>query len=126
MKCFVVQTTLFSIHCAGSFFYLIASRYKNHKQTWIGANSNFNQISLWNRYITSIYWSITTLSSVGYGDLHPENMEEMMFDILYMIFNVGLTAYLIGNMTVLLVEESSWTRRFVRAMFVDYVFSIFK
>lgn len=71
-----------------------------------------NKISLWDRYVTAIYWSITTLSGVGYGDLHPENTEEMMFDIVYMMFNLGFTAYLIGNMTDLLVEESSRTGRF--------------
>jgi CRP-like cAMP-binding protein len=100
------------MHSAGCFFYLIASRYKSHRQTWIGSHWSLNKISLWDRYVTSIYWSITTLSGVGYGDLHPENTEEMMFDIIYMLFNLGLIAYLIGNMTDLLVEESSRTRRF--------------
>lgn len=108
----LVCTTLFTIHSAGCFFYLIASRYKSHRQTWIGTHPDLNKLGLWDCYITAIYWSITTLSGVGYGDLHPENTEEMMFDIAYMMFNLGLIAYLIGNMTDLLVEESSRTRRF--------------
>lgn len=74
---------------------------------------DFLNQSLWNRYITSIYWSITTLTTVGYGDLHPENTREMIFDIFYMLFNLGLTAYLIGNMTLLIVHGTSRTRQFV-------------
>lgn len=74
---------------------------------------NFLQQSVWIRYVTSMYWSITTLTTVGYGDLHPVNTREMIFDIFYMLFNLGLTAYLIGNMTNLVVHGTSRTRRFV-------------
>ena len=63
--------------------------------------------------MNSIYWSITTLTNVGYGDMHPVNASEMIFDIFYMLFNLGLTAYLIGNMTNLVVHGTSRTRRFV-------------
>ncbi|KAL0337295.1 UNVERIFIED_CONTAM: Potassium channel AKT1 [Sesamum calycinum] len=83
------------------------------QKTWIGAAiTNFKEKSLWTRYVTSIYWSITTLTTVGYGDLHAENIREMIFDIFYMLFNLGLTAYLIGNMTNLVVHGTSKTRQF--------------
>ncbi|KAG0487768.1 hypothetical protein HPP92_009863 [Vanilla planifolia] len=88
------HVTLFAVHCAGCFYYLLAAR------------------SLWIRYVTSIYWSITTLTTVGYGDLHAQNSREMVFDILYMLFNLGLTAYIIGNMTNLVVHGTSRTRKF--------------
>ena len=63
-----------------------------------------------------MYWSITTLTTTGYGDLHAENSREMLFDIFYMLFNLGLTAYLIGNMTNLVVHGTSRTRNFVRVV----------
>lgn len=108
------QVTLFAVHCAGCFNYLIADRYPDSKQTWIGAvYPNFKEDSLWNRYVTAMYWSITTLTTTGYGDLHAENSREMLFDIFYMLFNLGLTAYLIGNMTNLVVHSTSRTRNFV-------------
>ncbi|MCO5613128.1 hypothetical protein L7F22_067403 [Adiantum nelumboides] len=59
-----------------------------------------------------MYWSITTLTTVGYGDLHAENSSEMTFEIFYMLFNLGLTAYLIGNMTNLVVHITGRTQRF--------------
>lgn len=74
---------------------------------------DFRQLSLWDRYVISIYWSITTLTTVGYGDLHAVNIREMVFGTFYMLFNLGLTAYLIGNMTNLVVHGTSKTRRFV-------------
>ncbi|KVH89425.1 Ankyrin repeat-containing protein [Cynara cardunculus var. scolymus] len=94
------KVTLFAVHCAGCFNYLIADRYPDPNKTWIGAvYPDFKNDSIWNRYVTALYWSIVTLTTTGYGDFHAENTREMLFDIFYMLFNLGLTAYLIGNMT---------------------------
>ncbi|XP_072993104.1 potassium channel AKT1-like [Typha latifolia] len=109
----LVCVTLFAVHCAGCFYYLLADRYPDPSRTWIGSSMpDFHDRSLWIRYVTSMYWSITTLTTVGYGDLHPENTREMIFDIFYMLFNLGLTAYLIGNMTHLVVHGTSRTRKY--------------
>ncbi|XP_022139882.1 potassium channel KAT3-like isoform X2 [Momordica charantia] len=109
----LISVTLFAVHCAGCFNFVIADKYPDPKRTWIGAvNPNFKNDSRWNLYITSIYWSITTLTTTGYGDLHAENPREMLFDIFYMLFNLGLTSYLIGNMTNLVVHWTSRTRNF--------------
>ncbi|KAM5547832.1 hypothetical protein ABKV19_002011 [Rosa sericea] len=109
----LICVTLFAVHCAGCFYYLLAARYRDPKNTWIGKTmEDFLHQSLWIRYVTSVYWSITTLTTVGYGDLHPVNTREMIFDIFYMLFNLGLTSYLIGNMTNLVVHGTSRTRKF--------------
>ncbi|CAM0880363.1 unnamed protein product [Alopecurus aequalis] len=109
----LISVTLFAVHCSGCFVYLIADRYPDPAKTWIGAaNPNYRSESLWVRYVTAIYWSITTLTTTGYGDLHAENPREMSFSICFMLFNLGLTAYLIGNMTNLIVEGSCRTRNF--------------
>ncbi|KAL3500389.1 hypothetical protein ACH5RR_039482 [Cinchona calisaya] len=109
----LICVTLFAVHCAGCFYYLLAAHYHDPKNTWIGlVMDNFVEQSLWVRYITSMYWSITTLTTTGYGDLHAVNAQEKLFDIFYMLFNLGLTAYIIGNMTNLVVHGTSRTRRF--------------
>ncbi|XP_015688138.1 potassium channel KAT2 isoform X2 [Oryza brachyantha] len=109
----LISVTLFAVHCSGCFNYLIADRYPDPARTWIGAAiPNYRSESLWIRYVTAIYWSITTLTTTGYGDLHAENPREMLFSICYMLFNLGLTAYLIGNMTNLVVQGSCRTRNF--------------
>ncbi|KAL2897783.1 Potassium channel AKT1 [Bienertia sinuspersici] len=108
------RVTLFAIHCAACFYYLLAANYPKPEQTWVALTmtENFELANLWLRYVTSMYWSITTLTTVGYGDLHPVNIREMIFDIFYMLFNLGMTAYLIGNMTNLVVHRTSRTRDF--------------
>ncbi|KAK9055958.1 hypothetical protein SSX86_027045 [Deinandra increscens subsp. villosa] len=109
----LVSVTLFAVHCAGCFNYMIADRYPDPNKTWIGAvYPNFKTESIWDRYVTALYWSIVTLTTTGYGDFHAENAREMVFDICYMLFNLGLTAYLIGNMTNLVVHWTGNTRDF--------------
>ncbi|RLN23642.1 potassium channel AKT1-like [Panicum miliaceum] len=109
----LICVTLFAVHCSACFYYLLADRYPDPSDTWIGNSMpDFHHRSLWIRYVTSMYWSITTLTTVGYGDLHAENTREMIFNIFYMLFNLGLTAYLIGNMTNLVVHGTSRTRKY--------------
>ncbi|XP_042467996.1 potassium channel AKT2-like [Zingiber officinale] len=105
--------TFFLVHCAGCLYYLLADRYPHQGKTWIGSvMPNFREDDLGMRYIASIYWSISTMTTVGYGDLHAVNTREMIFNIFYMLCNLGLTAYLIGNMTNLVVEGTRRTMEF--------------
>ncbi|XP_057866868.1 potassium channel AKT1 isoform X3 [Cryptomeria japonica] len=118
----LICVTLFAVHCGGCFYYLLARRNSDPKSTWIGnAYPNFKQESLWTLYVSSMYWSITTLSTVGYGDLHAKNTGEMVFTIAYMLFNLGLQAYLIGNMTNLVVHGTNRTFNFVTEMVAEYI-----
>jgi potassium channel len=49
--------------------------------------------------------------SAGYGDIHAVNPREMTFTVAYISFSILLSAYLIGNMTALIVKGSK-TERF--------------
>ncbi|KAK4420009.1 Potassium channel KAT3 [Sesamum alatum] len=108
--CKLICVTLFAVHTAGCFYYWLAIHYRVADNTWIGAQvTDFENRSVWLGYTYSMYWAIVTLTTTGYGDLHAENTGEKVFSIFYMLFNIGLTAYLIGNMTNLVVHSSTRT-----------------
>ncbi|PWA38729.1 potassium transport 2/3 [Artemisia annua] len=68
-----------------------------------------SKADVYNRYISAVYWSITTMKIVGYCGLHAKSIAEKFFVVMHMVLNLGLTAYLIGNMTNLVVEGSCHT-----------------
>ncbi|XP_021909583.1 potassium channel SKOR-like isoform X2 [Carica papaya] len=118
VKLIVVE--LYCTHTAACIFYYLATTLPASEEgfTWIGSlkmggfsYSNFRHIDLWKRYITSLYFAIVTMATVGYGDIHAVNVREMIFVMVYVSFDMILGAYLLGNMTALIVKGSK-TERF--------------
>ena|SRR3989338_2997347 len=44
-------------------------------------------------YLDSVYFSTTTITTVGFGDLHPNSVLSKMFTIVYVIIGVGSALY---------------------------------
>ncbi|KAI4352081.1 hypothetical protein L6164_006367 [Bauhinia variegata] len=118
VKLMVVE--LYCTHTAACIFYYLATTMPASKEgyTWIGSlkmgdysYSHFREIDLWKRYITSLYFAIVTMATVGYGEIHAVNVREMIFVMIYVSFDMILGAYLLGNMTALIVKGSK-TERF--------------
>ncbi|GAB2299178.1 hypothetical protein Dimus_033250 [Dionaea muscipula] len=111
----LIFVELYSTHTAACIFYYLATLVPPAQEgyTWIGSlkmgdfsYSSFREINLWKRYTTSLYFSIVTMATVGYGDIHAVNIPEMIFVMVYVSFDMVLGAYLIGNITALLVKGS--------------------
>ncbi|KAI3879698.1 hypothetical protein MKW92_049098 [Papaver armeniacum] len=116
----LLAVELYCTHTAACIFYYLATTMPAEKEgyTWIGSlklgdysYSNFREIDLGKRYIVSLYFAIVTMATVGYGDIHAVNVREMIFVMIYVSFDMILGAYLIGNMTALIVKGSK-TERF--------------
>ncbi|CAN0364443.1 unnamed protein product, partial [Discosporangium mesarthrocarpum] len=50
-------------------------------------------------YVTSVYWSVTTLSTVGYGDIFASTVLERAYCILVMLTGATLYALAIGALS---------------------------
>jgi hypothetical protein len=51
------------------------------------------------RYVSSMYWSLTTLTTVGFGDITPSTIKSRWFAVLVMIIGSCFTAAVIANIT---------------------------
>lgn len=72
--------------------------------TILGLAPDETKITLYNK---SMYWTITTLTTVGYGDITPSTNAERIYTMMVMILGVGLYGFVIGNISSLLVKVDS-------------------
>jgi len=49
--------------------------------------------------IDSVYFSVVTLATVGFGDLHPTGDATKIFTIIYILFGLGVIAAFISEIT---------------------------
>lgn len=60
--------------------------------------------------VDALYWSVTTLTTVGYGDITPETNSEKIYTMIIMFMGVGMYGYIIGNIASLLARWDSAKR----------------
>ena len=52
-------------------------------------------------YIRAVYWTITTLATVGYGDITARTPLQMIYAAASMLVGIGFFGYVLGNVTSL-------------------------
>lgn len=67
------------------------------------------------QYIRSLYWTVVTMTTVGYGDITPARDVEYVIAILVMLAGASLYAYIIANIASLLsnldaAKVAFWSR----------------
>jgi hypothetical protein len=65
--------------------------------TWMGAGGYF-ELSAYEQYLTSFYFTITTITTVGYGDITISTWQEKAFCTLMMITGVITFSFASGSL----------------------------
>ncbi len=64
-------------------------------------------------YVQAGYWTITTLATVGYGDIHPQTIAQMLYACLIMMVGVGFFGFVLGNVATLLLRLDGERERYL-------------
>ena len=90
---------LFIAHILSCFWFFLGNYFKKKgSSSWLDKIPNECADCDWRSYyLYSIYWAITTMVSVGYGDITPSNIVETSFVISSMIVGCGMFGYSINN-----------------------------
>jgi hypothetical protein len=58
--------------------------------------------------VEALYFSVTTISTVGYGDYAPSTDESRIFTAFYMIFGVAVVFWVMGGLYHYFIERSAY------------------
>ncbi len=78
-----------------------------------GIDLNLDDVS---NYLKSMYWTITTITTVGYGDITPQTNMQTIFTICVEILGIGIYSYLIGNIAGLLTKKDPAKAKYLENM----------
>ena len=56
-------------------------------------------------FLDALYFTIVTISTVGYGDIHPTSIASKSFGIVLIIVGIGIFLTIVTNVTQLLVQR---------------------
>ena len=76
---------------------------------WVEENSSLLPTNYKNQdiYIASVYWTMTTFTTIGYGDFTAVTTAEYLFQCLIMLMGIGFFGYIIGNVRSIFVQVES-------------------
>ena len=67
-------------------------------------------------WLSSLYWAVTTMSTIGYGDISPGTVPERIMGMFLMSAGCAFFAWITGKITQLLTDKSACESRFEERM----------
>ena len=94
-------TVMLALHLMSCFWFFVAVMEGLGPETWVGSMGLQDQ-STSDQYIASMYWAVTTLTTVGYGDIVPCTTIERVVSIVWMIFGLCFFSFTVSSLSSLL------------------------
>jgi hypothetical protein len=73
---------------------------------WIAIGASEQARPPMDQYIRALYWCLTTVATIGYGDYYPnhESNIQIIYTMIIQIIGVGMYGYIIGNVSSLIAN----------------------
>ena len=71
---------------------------------WILVRGNLEALDPVSRYIRAFYWTVTTVATIGYGDITPDGNGQTLFVVGVEVIGAGMYAMVIANVASLVAN----------------------
>ena len=106
----------FIVHYMACAWWAVGGRYGGHFHKAWPVASGAAQRPILAEYLFSMYWVVTTMTTVGYGDLTAKNDAERAFSIFAMILGGSFYGLLIAKITAIVAEAESKQREYAQRL----------
>ncbi len=124
-------------HSPSSHLHLLLLNDVDLQDTWVGI-SGLQLAPNFDKYVTALYWSMSTLTTVGYGDVIPGNSNEKIMSMIGhtlshmipffeaflgsgMVIGVTVFAYFMGSMSSMMSSLNNANTRITKRTMVDRI-----
>ena len=76
----------------------------NSKPDCWAAGLDLFETGTWYKYLVSLYWSMQTITTVGFGDISIGLLEEYILALGWMVFGVSIYTICIGNVSTIIAS----------------------
>lgn len=83
---------------------------------WIRIHGLDHDVDVETNYIDALYWTVSTMTTVGYGDITPVTSLERLYAIITMIFGYSFLGYLIGSFASILTKKDPIKEKYTQNM----------
>ena len=91
----MVITIIAIAHWIACIFFYISAQ-EDNPSAWIW-QAQIQDSPVMEQYIVSLNFALTTMTTVGYGDVSPNTQNEMLYGIVAMLVACGVFAYMVGS-----------------------------
>jgi hypothetical protein len=103
-----VFIVLLLAHFTACMWYFSAKLDNFNPDTWV-MRYGYQDESSGELYLICLYFAITSLTTVGYGDISGYTTAEMIIAMLWMMFGVGVYSFIVGTLSSVLSSMDAKT-----------------
>ena len=113
----VIIGILLALHVMACFFYFTSIYDDFSPDTWVVRYGIEDQTDAF-KYVTSFYFALTTLTTIGYGDITPKTYLEKFLVMLWMVAAVYFLSFVISSLSSMLMQND------IKKGILDHKFSM--
>lgn len=72
---------------------------------WLALGKIDDKLDAYTNYLKALYWTMTTITTIGYGDITPTTNPQTIYTMFVQLTGAGMYGYIIGNLASMLANS---------------------